>query len=160
MAKFRFRLKTLLDVKELKEKQAIVDYAEITKYFESQSQNLIDMKNKSDETTGILMNRASDGIMVHDIKTHSTYLKKIDKQIRIQSQVVEEIRAERKNLRAVLIKLRNEVETLGDLRERQYMGFKREFAKNEEKKTDEFVTYNFGINLSRSFRSANSKEWL
>jgi len=149
MAKFKFTLKTVLDVKELKEKQATVDYAEITKYFESQSQALIDMENKSDEAAEMLMNRVSDGIMAYDMKAHSTYLRKIDKQIRRQTQVVEEIKAERDSLRVTLIKLCNEVETLGDLRDRQYEGFRRELSKQAEKKADEFVTYNFGISLGR-----------
>jgi len=158
MLKFKFGLETVLDVKELREKQAIVDYAEISKYFESQDQMLNEMKSISEEAAKTLSGRASEGIRVFDIKTHFTYLKKIEKQIKVQAEVVEEAKVEKNNMRIALVKLRNEVETLGDLKQRQYMNFRREIYKQEDKLTDEFVTYKSGISQGKSLKDAIGKE--
>jgi len=158
MLKFKFGLETVLDVKELREKQAIVDYAEISKYFESQDQMLNEMKSISEEAAKTLSGEVSEGIRVFDIKSHFTYLNKIEKQIKVQAVVVEEAKVEKNKLRNALVKLRNEVETLGDLKQRQYVNFRREIYKQEDKITDEFVTYKYGISQGKSFKEKNSKE--
>ena len=141
MPKFKFRLKTVLEVKELKKKQSVVDYVELSRYLEIQDQMLSGMKNKSAEIADLLTHEASKGITAAEIKTHSAFLRRIDKDIKNQSRVVNDIHKEKQNLQASLFKLHNEVRVLESLRQRRQLDFHNDLAKQEEKRVDEFVTY-------------------
>jgi len=141
MPKFKFRLKTVLDVKELKKKQSVVDYVELSSHLEIQEQMLSGMKNKSTEVADLLTHEASKGITAAEIKTHSAFLRRIDKDIKNQSKVVNDIHKEKQNLQAALFKLHNEVRVLESLRQRRQIDFLYDLAKQEEKRVDEFVTY-------------------
>jgi len=149
MTKFKFRLKTVLDVKELRKKQAVVDYVELLRYLEIQEKMLSDLINKSTEISAIMTDEASAGISAFDIKTHSAFLRRIYKDIKNQSKVVDEIQKEKQNMQTALFKLHNEVEVLDNLKQRQQLAFLTELFKQEEKKTDEFVTYST-MNMKRS----------
>ncbi len=141
MPKFKFRLKTVLYVKELKKKQAVVDYVELSRYLENQEQVLFDICKRSEEAADIMMEKASKGITAVDIKTHAAFLRRIDKDMKNQSRVVNDINKEKQILQASLFKLHNEVGVLENLRLRRHFDFLYDLAKQEEKRVDEFVTY-------------------
>lgn len=144
MSKFKFRLKTVLDVKVIKKRQAVVDYSEVSKYLELQEQILFDMNDKAAEISQMMMRKASNGITGADLKTHAAFLRRIDKDIRKQSKTVDEIKAEKQDLQALLFKLHNEVEVLDSLKQRQHLVHLCDLSKQEEKRIDEFSTYTMG----------------
>jgi len=150
MAKFKFRLKTVLNVKELKKRQAVVDYAELSRRLEIQQEVLNDIKTKSQEIASLMMNQTSKGIKASDIKIHAAFLRRMDKEIKNQSRVVDEINYEKKNMQAALFKLHNEVGVLESLKQRKQADFLYELGKQEEKKVDEYINYSIS-KISKSF---------
>jgi flagellar export protein FliJ len=144
VSKFKFPLKTVLDVKEIRKRQTVVDYSEVSRYLELQEQILCDMNDKATEISQMMMQETSKGITAADIKTHAAFLRRIDKDIRKQSKTVDEIKTEKRDLQALLLKLHNEVEVLDSLKQRQHLVHLYDLIKQEEKRIDEFSTYKMG----------------
>jgi len=145
MSGFKFRLNTVLYVKGTKKKQAVLDYEEISKLLEIQENTLCDLEKKSDHISELMMSEAAKGIKAANLKTHASFLRRIGTDIKNQSRTVAETKSEKDNMQTVLVKLHNEIEILDDLRHRQYLSFLYDQNRQEEKKTDEFLSYTLSV---------------
>lgn len=141
MSKFKFRLKTVLAVKEIEEKQVMSDLAEVNRSLDIQSEALREIQNRSEVATDAIVNEVTKGIRAFELKGHFTFKADIEKKLELQSQIVDKILAEKNEMISIYEKVHHEIETIDDLKKRQLFNFKKNIDKKEDNTTEEYVLF-------------------
>lgn len=130
MAKFTFRLQTVIKVKEIQEKRIERELAQIKKRILQERQRL---DNLEDEKEKITSSHPLDGkITVADAIVHENYIRKITDEIQFQSARLENLaKSESKKIDEVL-DVKKDKEAIELLKQKRLEEFKREMAKNEQ----------------------------
>ena len=146
MAKFKYQLQNVLDIKEKLESQEKIAYSQAAAKLaeeQEQLQKLMIQKAGYDRKARKLV----EGTI--DILEITTCRKAIETmKTRIRAQMIEVHKAEQ-NLEAVRRRLSEvmiERKTYEKLREKRFEEFKQELAYEEKKEVDELVSYTYGEN--------------
>ncbi|RKD34436.1 flagellar export protein FliJ [Thermohalobacter berrensis] len=140
MKKFIFKMNNLLEFKEQIENNKKAHYVQALKKYRTEKQKLdnyiinkkkiINQKNKVSENSTIL-----------DLKHYSLFLTHVNKKIEKQKEVVFTYQQELDNRKKELIEASKEKRMLEKLKERHYENYLYEVKKEEDKITDELVSF-------------------
>lgn len=149
MAKFKYQLQNILDIKEKLESQEKIAYGQAAARLaqeQEELQRLMLQKAGYDKKARKLLEGKIDLLEITVCRKAIETMK-----TRIRTQMIEVHKAEQ-NLEAVRRRL-NEVmierKTYEKLREKRFEEFKQEIAYEEKKEVDELVSYTYGENKER-----------
>lgn len=144
MKGFKFRLQSILSLKEKFEQQAKIILSVENKKLNEEKKRLDGLFNSKEETLKKMQESFSGTIDIVSLDLHRNYSLKIDDMIKEQKVVIEkqlEVVVVAREKLAIIVKERKALEKL---KEKEVEAFKREMQLAEDKQVDELVTYKFG----------------
>ncbi|MGF7057168.1 flagellar export protein FliJ [Brassicibacter mesophilus] len=144
MEKFTFRLEKVLDYKERVEDLNKAEYSKANKKLNEELVVLEDYISERKRLTNE-RNINVDSISINDLKSYNIYLNSMNSRIVNQQKVVEKTQKITENARKVLIQSTKEKKMLQKLKNRDYNDYQYLNKKEEEKITDQFVSYRSSI---------------
>ncbi|SFK80752.1 flagellar FliJ protein [Lachnospiraceae bacterium KH1T2] len=144
MAKFRYRMQNILELKQKLEEQSKMNYAnqrrELTKA-EQREQELYDIKAAYEEEQ---LKTRMDKLDLREIRSSDVGIEMIEDRIRDQKEVVEQEKRKLEMRRRELTKVMQERKAQEKLRERAFEQFKKDESAAESKTIDELTSYTYG----------------
>jgi flagellar FliJ protein len=130
MARFKFRLQSVIKVKEIQEKKIQREIAQVKRRILQEQENL---ENLEDERERVLSSSQLSGKMkAADIVVHQDYIKKISEQIRFENNKIENLNDfESKKIDEVL-GVKKDREAIEHLREKRLEECKRDLERKEQ----------------------------
>lgn len=145
MAKFIYRMQSILDIKEKLEEQARNEFAAARMRLNEEEEKLALLKERkaSYEEQGRELQKS--GLNVLDILTNRDAIARMQEFIEIQMGAVEAANAQLEKARIKLRTAMQESKTQEKLRERAFEEFVREENAREAKEVDELVSYTYSV---------------
>lgn len=143
MAKFKYRMQNILDVKLKLESQAKIAYSTANQKYLDEQKKLQELMLRRIGYEKELKNLMSGAIDVKKISNARADVNSIKTLIRRQSVVVHKAQMELENARNHLNELMKDRKTHEILREKAFEEFKNEIKAEESKEIDELVSYTY-----------------
>lgn len=143
MAKFKYRMQNILDVKLKLESQAKIAYSEANQKYLDEQKKLQELMLRRIGYEKELKNLMSGIIDVKKISNARADVNSIKTLIRRQSVVVHKAQMELENARNHLNELMKDRKTHEILKEKAFEEFKQEIKAEEGKEIDELVSYTY-----------------
>ena len=144
MARFRYRMQNILDVKEKLETQAKNEFAIAAAKEREEEEKLNVLKERRNGFEAELKRLCEQDLDVAKIKEAEDALEIIKYHVRMQELNLAAARQELEVARQKLTVAMQERKTHEKLKEKQFEQFKAEEAAKESKEIDELVSYRFG----------------
>ena len=144
MAKFVYRMQSILNIKEKMESQARNDFARARRHLneeEEKLQNLMDRKAFYEQQGRELQ---KSGLNVRDILENRGAIERMKEFITLQKKAVVTAQAQLEDARQKLQDAVQEKRTQERLKEKAFEEFVREENAKESKEIDELVSYTYG----------------
>ena len=144
MAKFRYRMQNILDVKLKLEEQAKADFAFAARRVAEEEEKLQNLQIQRAEYERALREAAIGRIDLNNISFYKSAINTMKTKIRTQMMQVHtaqrNLEARRKQLNDVMADRKMHE----NLKEKEFEMFKEELAKDESKAIDELVSFTYG----------------
>lgn len=144
MAKFIYRMQSILDIKEKMEEQARNEFAQARMHLneeEEKLQNLTDRKENYEQQGRQLQ---ESGLNVSDILENRNAIERMKEFIELQKKAVLTAQAQLEDAREKLQIAMQESKTQNKLKEKAFDEFVKEENAKESKEIDELVSYTYG----------------
>ena len=145
MARFRYRMQNILNVKEKLETQAKNEFAVAAAKEREEEQKLIALEQRRDGFEADLKELVARELDVVRIKEAEDALEVIKYHVRMQQLNLAAARQELEVARSKLTAAMQERKTHERLKEKQFEQFRAEEAAKESKEIDEIVSYRHGL---------------
>lgn len=145
MARFRYRMQNILNVKEKLETQAKNEFAIAAAREREEEQKLIALQERRDGFEAHLKELVAEELDVARIKEAEDALEVIKYHVRTQQLNLAAARQELEVARARLTAAMQDRKTHERLKEKQFEQFRAEEAAKESKEIDEIVSYRHGL---------------
>ncbi len=148
MARFRYKMQSILDVKLKMETQAKQEFALAKNALDEEEEKLEALKLRKrgyeEEAAGLL----TGGLHVADIRDNKTAIVRMDEFIKEQTARVKLAEAALERARLKLQEVMRERKTQETLRDKAFEEFMREENRKESKEIDELTSYTYGQKAS------------
>ncbi len=144
MKGFKFRLESLLNIKEKFEQQAKIVYGEEVSKLNEEKQKLENLYVSKLENTQKQRESFTGTINIFNFEQYKNYATKIDEMIVSQINTVRQQEIKVEEARQKLAEIVKERKAFEKLKEKEIEEFKKEVQLAEDKQVDELVTYKFG----------------
>jgi len=144
MAKFRYRMQNILDVKEKLETQARNEFAIAAAVVAEEEEKLAALNKRQEEYINHLKEIQQGNLDFQDIKDTTQAIESMKYHIGLQENVLAKAESVLEMRRVELANAMLEVKTHEKLKEKEFNQFKAEEAAKESKEIDELVSYRFG----------------
>lgn len=144
MARFRFSLQNLLDIKEKIEEQEKNNYSQANLRLQEAVERLEFLKKRRSDAQGRLREEMSEALDVMAIRDQENAIEILKMYVENQQQVVFQREQELEEARLRLHEAMKERKTFEKLREKAFEEFMIEENRREQKEIDELVSYRFG----------------
>ncbi len=144
MARFRYRMQNILNVKEKLETQARNEFAIAAAKEREEEEKLKVLESRRDGYEAELKRRCGSDLDLIAIKEAEEALEMIKYHINVQKMNLAAARQELEVARQKLTVAMQDRKTHEKLKEKQFEEFKAEEAAKESKEIDELVSYRFG----------------
>lgn len=141
MAKFKFRLQTLLNLKEQLEKNAKNELGAAIKKLEEEKSRLRQIDNEIDLCSAEFRDACKGSIVPEKIKEIKRYLEYLDKKRKNQVLAVKREQENVDKIREKLVEIMKERKVLENLKDKDFQEFLAEEDKKERQLVDELVSY-------------------
>ena len=144
MAKFRYRMQSILEIKKKLEEQAMIEFAAARAALNEEEDKLEQLKKRKEayEDEGRALRENTLNIM--DIIENKEALLRMDEFIADQQLNVKRAQDRMEEARLALQTAMQESKTQEKLREKAFEQFVKEENKRESKEIDELVSYTYG----------------
>lgn len=144
MARFRYRMQSILDIKEKLESQARQELAAAQAALREEEERLEALKERKagyeEEAAGLL----SGTLRVREIEENKTAILKMDEYILLQTERIKTAQKQVDRARERLQEVMQERKMHEKLREHAFEAFLDEEKKQEGKEVDELTSYTYG----------------
>ncbi len=144
MKGFKFRLQSLLNVKEKFEQQAKIVFGEETAKLEEEKSKLVSLYNNKEDVLQKQRESFTGTIDIQSFNEYRNYSMKLDTMIIQQIEAVARQNIKTEEAKKKLADIMKERKTLEKLKEKEVEIFQKEMQLAEDKQVDELVTYKFG----------------
>lgn len=148
MAKFRYRMQNILDVKEKLETQAKNEFAIAAAVVNEEEDKLKALNIRLEEYRDYLRKIQTGDLNFKTIKETTQAIEAMKYLIENQKKVLKKAETVLEMRRVALAEAMQDVKTHEKLKERQFNEFMAEEAAKESKEIDELVSYRFGQDSS------------
>lgn len=143
MAKFIYRMQSILDIKYKLEEQAKQQYMEASSRLEEGKQQLLALEQRKDSYIFQYRELVSTRLDVAEIESCKNAIELMDSYIVDQVQVVKNLEADLERASKALNKAIQERKVHEKLKENKFEDFKMELNQEEMKEIDQLVSYQF-----------------
>lgn len=148
MARFKYRMQSILDIKNKMETQAKMEYAEARMHLNEELQKLENLKVRKsfyEDEARILL---QDSLKVQEIIDSQTAILRMKEYIAEQGKQVKRAEDNLEAARIKLMEVMQERKTHEKLREKAFEEFLREENANESKEIDQLTSYRYGKKIA------------
>lgn len=146
LAKFKFRLQRVLEVKEKVEDEKKNIYAEHRKQLEEENRRLERLVEDMEEAKSSKDSINSGSLRISQLSSYSDYMQGLHLMIDKQSVKVVDTEKEVESVRMQLLEATKERRILENLKLKSFEEYKYELKQEEDKMTDQFVSYSSSNN--------------
>lgn len=146
MARFRYRMQNILNVKEKLESQAKNEFAIAAAHVREEEEKLEVLNKRCEDLLEKLKDLYASDLDIPAIKEAEDGVELLKYHIKMQKLNLAAANQELEVARAKLTVAMQERKTHEKLKEKQFEEFKKEEAAKESKEIDELVSYRFGSN--------------
>ncbi|MGN0375996.1 MAG: flagellar export protein FliJ [Suilimivivens sp.] len=149
MAKFIYRMQSILDIKEKMEEQARNEFAQARMHLNEEEEKLKTLTDRKEayEQQGRELQESS--LNVRDILENRDAIERMKEFITVQQKAVTTAQAQLEDARLKLQNAMRESKTQARLREKAFEQFLKEENARESKEIDELVSYTYGRKNNR-----------
>ena len=146
MKKYKFRLQTVLDIKEKVLEEKLLELSKIVKVFNDENQRLHEFESNKQKSLQELndMYAKSDVLDISQVQAYKAYLGKVSFDIRKQEQVLEQISKIMQEKQLEANDALKEKKIFEKLKENETKAFYKEFIKKENAENDDIVSCRYG----------------
>lgn len=148
MAKFKFRLQAVLDLKAKVEDLRKNEFGKAMAILEGERQKKIALEQQRTQAIDDLKANINSGIDPLAIRNFSQFIDILKHRIAAQQIVIQNAEAAVEEARGRLVEAMRDKKTLDTLKENDHIEFLEEEKKEEQKIIDEIVSYRSGMKLS------------
>ena len=149
MARFKFSLQNILNMKEKLENQAKNDYSRANMRLQEAEEELQNLKERQKQAEEVLRQKMLSVLDVEEIRMRENNVEIIKLYVRQQMLVVKQREKEVEVAREHLNVAMQERKTYEKLREKALEEFMLEENKKEQKEIDELVSYRYGVGIDK-----------
>lgn len=144
MARFRYRMQSLLDIKSKLETQAKQEFAAAKMALDIENERLEELQKRKASYEAEAQALLNGALKVQDIRDNKNAILKMDDYIVIQKQQIRAAEAKVEAARQKLTGLMQERKMHEKLKEHAFEAFLEEEKKQEGKEVDELTSYTYG----------------
>lgn len=144
MAKFRFELQNILEIKQKMETQAKQEFTAAAGRFDTQQKLLDSMYKRKEDLQNSAQDVLTGSLNRRAIEEHQQTIIYLDGQIEQQTNVVKRVELEMEKARLKMNDAVMERKTYDKLREKAFEEFVEDELKSESKAVDELTSYTYG----------------
>lgn len=144
MAKFRFELQNILEIKQKMETQAKQEFTAAAGRFDTQQKLLDSMYKRKEDLQNSAQDVLTGSLNRRAIEEHQQTIIYLDGQIEQQTNVVKRAELEMEKARLKMNDAVMERKTYDKLREKAFEEFVEDELKSESKAVDELTSYTYG----------------
>ena len=144
MAKFIYRMQSILNIKEKLEEQARMDFAQANMRLAAEEEKLQQLEDRKILYENKARELQKDSLNVMDILENQTAIERMKAFIADQQIEVKRAEAVVEETRHALMEAMQETKTQHKLREKAFEEFMREENAREAKEIDELTSYTYG----------------
>lgn len=148
MAKFRYRMQSILDIKNKMETQAKIEYGLARARLNEEEEKLKKLRLRKQSYERKAKELLKDALKIREIINTQTAVKRMEEYIEEQRLVVltEEKKVEQARLK--LVEVMQERKTHEKLREKAFEVYRQEENANESKEIDQLTSYTYGKRIA------------
>lgn len=158
MAKFIYRMQSILNIKEKLEEQARNEFAQALMHLNEEEERLrlLEGRKASYEEEGRALQKS--GLNILDILTNRDAIARMREFIETQQDAVAAAQAQLEKARIKLQTAMQESKTQEKLREKAFEAFVKEENAKEAKEVDELVSYNYSVAFAGRSKKDGAEE--
>jgi len=137
MKKFKFRLDTLIKVRQMKKEQAEIDFAAATTKYLCEKRKFEDLETRLKDGMDSFDILRNELICIERVKTHHYYLTKIKNELSIQKECVHSAEQKQTESLKVLDAAMKNLKIIEELRTKRFEQFKLEALRDEQQYLDD-----------------------
>lgn len=149
MAKFIYRMQSILDIKEKMEEQAKNDFSRARLHLNEEEEKLKKLKDRKEAYEEQGRKLQEKGLNVRDILDNRNAIERMKEFISQQQKAVNTAQAQLEEAREKLQNAMQESKTQTRLKEKAFEQFLKEENAKESKEIDELVSYTYGRKNNR-----------
>jgi len=143
MAKFVFKLQSLLNVKNQMEENLKNELGKAIQKLEYEKSILKRLEEEKEENIGHIYNKSNAGISVGELREYNAYIGYLGEKILLQKENINYAQDCVDKYREELIKIVREREMLEKLKEKKYKDYLNEQLQEEQRLNDEIVSFKY-----------------
>ena len=143
MAKFIFKMQSLLSIKEKLEDKSKTEYGKALNKLEEEKNILLSLENKKQENIAMLKQSIETGVRPNHIDNINKYISFIDKKIQEQQENINKAEEIVEEKRLELLEAMKQRKVLEALKEKEKENYFKEELNKEQKIIDEIVSYKY-----------------
>jgi flagellar FliJ protein len=143
MAKFKFKLQPLLNVKLQQEDNLKNELGKAVRKYEDEKELLLQLEDEKERYINELNGNSEQRITVDKIRKYTVYISFLSDKIKLQKDHVNKALEYVDKVREELVKTLKERQILEKFKEKRYAQFLREQLKEEQKINDEITSYRY-----------------
>lgn len=144
MAKFKYRMQSILNIKEKLEDQAKNDFSRARLHLDEEMDKLQALIQRKEDYVEERRRMRADAINIRDLVSNDYAIEKMDEYILRQQEMVKRAERELENARLKLTEAMQETKIQNKLKEKAFEDFKKELNAAESKEVDELTSYTYG----------------
>ncbi len=144
MAKFRFKMQSILDIKTQLESQAKIEFGRAVAKLAIEEDKLKMLRIRQEENLEEGRRLRLEAVDLMKLKENEAGRISLEDMINTQLEVIERAKEDVEEARIKMAKAMQEKKTFEKLREHAFEDFKKEISASEAKEVDELVSYTYG----------------
>lgn len=140
MRRFKFRLQSVLNIKEKKLEDERLKLGEIISTLEAQKDVLLELNDKKETLKNQLNSTLENSILdIQFVVNYKNYLERLEQDIKTQFEIIKKTQIELEEQQIQVSEAYKEVKVLEKLKEKQYKNFLFEYEQNQTKELDDIT---------------------
>ncbi len=141
MRRFKFRLQSVLNIKEKKLEDERSKLGEIISTLEAQKDVLLELNDKKETLKNQLNSTLENSILdIQFVLGYKNYLERLEQDIKTQFEIIKKTQIELEEQQIQVSEAYKEVKILEKLKEKQYKNFLFEYEQNQIKELDDITS--------------------
>ena len=140
MRRFKFRLQSVLNIKEKKLEDERLKLGEIISTLEAQKDVLLELNDKKETLKNQLNSTLENSVLdIQFVLGYKNYLERLEQDIKTQFEIIKKTQIELEEQQIQVSEAYKEVKILEKLKEKQYKNFLFEYEQNQTKELDDIT---------------------
>ncbi len=141
MRRFKFRLQSVLNIKEKKLEDERLKLGEIISTLEAQKDVLLELNDKKETLKNQLNETLENSILdIQFVLGYKNYIERLEQDIKTQFEIIKKTQIELEEQQIQVSEAYKEVKVLEKLKEKQYKNFLFEYEQNQIKELDDITS--------------------